>query len=209
MTFRTISLLAVLLVLPLATACQNSILFTTSNLTGLELNTVEGGQQTAKLGYQRFEGVVMPMRTRELADGTVIYEEAYSVLAATSMQSKGFLTSTLSNVRITQVFATGRAAVQENAGKVLQKAVAALSGKLLTEEQIVSFEDFAELTDKHEDDPAKMEVIYATVNDELELQGTSKVSTPGKAQAAVRAALDSGKSDSVKAILTKLQQAGL
>jgi hypothetical protein len=145
------------------------------------------------------------MRTRELADGTVIYEEAYSVLAATSMQSKGFLTSTLSNVRITQVFATGRAAVQPNVGKVLTKAVTALRGDLLTEVQVISFEDFAVLTDKHEDDPAKMKVIYAAVNDELKLTGPAKVSTVGRAHAAVRAALDSGKSASVNAILAKLK----
>lgn len=123
-------------VVPLAASlgCGNTLLFTTSHLIGIEVNAMEGGQQTAKVAIQRFEGVSMPA----CRDGgwnlwfgkpcQDVIPKAYSTLAMSEVQTGNLILGSLTPSRITQVFATGEAAQQRSAGKAVAKTFRALKG---------------------------------------------------------------------------------
>ena len=94
---------------------SNSVAFVTTTTTGVEINAVEGGQQSAKVGFERFEGVVMPMVTKNNEKETVYLTDAYPIYAEYEFHSGG-LTTTGENAGliIRQVFAIGRAAAEED-----------------------------------------------------------------------------------------------
>lgn len=104
----------------LAAGCADTIVFVTSTTTGIEVSAVEGGKQTAKVGYERAEGVIMPMRT-----DNGVRKEAYSVVAAYDMRVTGLALANLGSVRIAQVFATGKAAEKPLSVKQVEKTFAA------------------------------------------------------------------------------------
>jgi len=110
----------------LAGGCSNSILFTTSSMVGIELNALEGNSQSIKLGYQRVEGVLMPVN-KDGSDNGDIRDNAYSVLSVMDMDTGTLLLGNLQTTTIRQVFATGNAAA--NAYGTVAKSFAALQGE--------------------------------------------------------------------------------
>ena len=82
--------IAALLLLGIAfCGCQRNLYFGTGTQFGLELNALEGGCQTVKLGFQRVEGVVMPLRrtAEDDANAPGQIKEAYPVLSIYDMDT--------------------------------------------------------------------------------------------------------------------------
>ncbi len=185
-----------------APGCRHAVIFTTSNLTGVELNAVEGGMQTVRVGYDRTEGVLMPMR-RDPVSGE--YAEAYSVLAGSSIQSSGFLLASLGNVRVTQVFATGAAAQVPGAEETMKASVDALAGTLVAAEPLTQAESLLRAVRGTPGDDAQraraLEVVAAW-------QG-APVRSFADAQAAIQAAAQRGDSAALARLRSELIQAGI
>lgn len=94
--------------LAMLSAC-NTVVFTTASTVGIEVNALESASQTVKVGYHRFEGVVMP---HDPEDGAT--NKTYSVRSIFEMRVGPFLVPAFGDqkrgVAIEQVFATGSAA---------------------------------------------------------------------------------------------------
>ena len=122
-------LLAVLALLAGCTA-PRAVVFVTGTQLGIEVNTVEGGQQSAHVGYRRAEGVAMPLVAKydEVVDKRgkpttnhvqVVMTNAYPVISLFQLDTGSLLvpattqtaTGSSGPLRLHQVFATGRAAV--------------------------------------------------------------------------------------------------
>jgi hypothetical protein len=103
------------------TGCaRDAIVFGTSTRFGIELNTTEAGQQGARVGYKRAEGVTMPTRYREVTttpDGGKkkgdwkLRDKAFPVFAAFRFDTGSLLLAGLGTTEVEQRFATGQAAV--------------------------------------------------------------------------------------------------
>ena len=126
---RTIGGVALLVTLG---GCVNAVVFSTSNHIGIDLNALEGGQQSAKVGIQREEAVAMPV-CANAADWkhpsrpcTGIRKQAYSTMAASEVQTGTLLLAGLTSVQIAQVFATGTAAQKGTAPRAVAETFAAL-----------------------------------------------------------------------------------
>lgn len=85
---------------------SDSVVFSTATMYGIELNAVEQGGQTIKVGFHRVEGVVMPM----VDDDGNLLDEAYPVAAAYKSNTGALLLAALTNNYVRQSFATGAAA---------------------------------------------------------------------------------------------------
>lgn len=118
---RKLSLLLVLLLC--FTACTKSLIFATGTMVGIDVKTVEGGQQTANVGYERIEGAVMPVRK---SDGE-LRQEAYSTLSIFDMDTGSLFTGAFTTTQIRQVFATGKAAQDASAVKAVVSAYQSIS----------------------------------------------------------------------------------
>lgn len=144
-------------------AC-NTVVFTTASTVGLEVNALESASQSVKVGYHRFEGVVMPHNPE---DGAA--DKTYSVRSMFEMRIGRFLFPAPGperrGVTIEQVFATGKAATslmpidsanpsleevntaQDDAVDDIEEDVRALSAEERTTlESRVDVEDFERLT---------------------------------------------------------------
>lgn len=108
------ALIVIALSLP---SCQNAIVFTTSTQTGIELNAGEGGRETVKVGYDRFEGVIMPLRKK---NGQII-DEAYPIYSRYEFKTGPLLLSAVTTTHVSHVFATGEAALQTNAHRTVDR----------------------------------------------------------------------------------------
>lgn len=125
------------LLLLFLSGCGNALVFSTSTLFGIELNALEGGQQTAKVAIQRMEGVSMPACkyestadwfTTRSCNPAKMRREAYSTLAIMDSETGVLLLPGLTNSYVKQVFATGRAASDTLAPEAAASTMRALSG---------------------------------------------------------------------------------
>lgn len=122
--------LAVVAMLPMwGVGCTNAILFSSSTLSGVEFNAAEGGEQAARIGYRRIEGVIMPVaKENKGTKNPELMDEAFSVLSISKFESGSLFTKAFTTGRVTQVFATGRAAVNPGAPRAVAKTFGALEG---------------------------------------------------------------------------------
>ncbi len=90
--------------------CSQAIVFGTSSSLGIDIG-VEGGQENAKIAYDRTEAVSMPVRRK---DGTLV-DEAFPVLAISAMDTGKLTLTGLTAAKVKQVFAAGNAATDDNA----------------------------------------------------------------------------------------------
>jgi len=127
---KRLLILSIVLAVVVTTGCQNTLYFATGTQFGIEINAAEGGRQTAKIGYHRMEGVVMPLRrTDEQAEeGGKLKPAAYPVLSIFDLESGTLLLAGLGTTKVRQVFATGRAAVQEKSVESVNNTMRALAG---------------------------------------------------------------------------------
>jgi hypothetical protein len=109
----------------------NAVVFKTATRFAIEIQTTEE-QPGVKVGYQRFEGVTMPLRTprtdangRTIEGGGELLPEAYPVLAGFMQSSSGFWPSPTRPIGTTikQVFATGDAAALDDAPAAVLSAL--------------------------------------------------------------------------------------
>jgi hypothetical protein len=108
----------------LITGCNSpNLVFTTYTKTGLDISATEGVPTQALFGYKRFEGAIIPVdpENTEL-DENGVPKDALSVFAAMDIENNW-----IKGLKIRQVFATGKAAVQaaEDPGNGFAKALAA------------------------------------------------------------------------------------
>jgi hypothetical protein len=153
----------------LLSACQSgqkSILFTTKTSLGIELSTIEANKQGVALGYERFAGVVMPVvKEGEAEEPSQLLDEAYSVLALHDMDTGSFAFTGLGKLKITQVFATGEAAVSAEAPEAVANTFRALRDDIPSEEVIVTGSAIrASVAAVADDDTAALERIYGVLN---------------------------------------------
>ena len=100
-----------------AIGCANTVVVSTSTMIGVEINAADAGEQTAKVGYQRAEGVVMPIRKSKAnvrCGESSIIPNAYPVISVFELKTGSLLLAGLGPLRLNSVFATGRAAVADN-----------------------------------------------------------------------------------------------
>jgi hypothetical protein len=194
------ALTAAVLACGLLSACKNSVLFTTSTMLGVELNALEGGEQSVKVGYQRAEGVMMPVRKK---DGKIM-EEAYPVISLYDMDTGSLLLRALTTTRVKQVFATGRAAVKPTAAGAALKAFQALEGELLPKDLIDPAARLIKIINET-NDSGKLNAMLAIVNDELKDYGDTPT-TKGKAKLLINdAVLEPGGKKAIDAALTRIE----
>lgn len=113
---KSLHLITLIGALPCLVSCQtNGLYFATGTQVGVELGVVSPNEQAVTVGYKRAEGVTMPTRR---IDGTLI-PKAYPVLSIFDLKSGGFNLTKLGSLKVKQVFATGKAANQTNAGKAV------------------------------------------------------------------------------------------
>ncbi len=110
---------AVILLVTACGGCADAVIFSTSNLVGIEVDPVENGQQNATVALQTADGVAMPACKDTGAGGWPkpcgeLLPKAYSVLAVSYVSTGSLLLAGLSNVSIKQVFATGKAATTDD-----------------------------------------------------------------------------------------------
>ena len=143
------SLAAVLL---LSGCARDAVLFATSSTLGIELNAADNAQQTVKVGYQRIEGVIMPVGEETAPTGASaqahpyrsffancpvtrwfvrapgdrrLLPEAYSVLSRSEIDTGSLLLGGLDRgTEVRAIFATGAAARQEGAWETARAAFA-------------------------------------------------------------------------------------
>jgi hypothetical protein len=116
----------------IGSACMtNAVVFKTATRFAVEIQTTEE-QPGVKVGYQRFEGVTMPLRTptrdeagNPIEGGGELLPEAYPVLAGFMQSSSGFWPSPERplGTTIKQVFATGEAAGLDGAPAAVLSAL--------------------------------------------------------------------------------------
>lgn len=127
-----------LLLLFLATGCaNNAVLFTTMTRTGVEISAVDGGKQSAHVGFERFEGVVMPTVYTNTSGETVTLKQAYPVYAEYEYATGGLTPASATNdsaLILRQVFATGRAATNQSVQRKAQQDFKALQGNYIADD---------------------------------------------------------------------------
>ena len=100
------------LVILLSGCVKDGVFFVSSTQLGIEVNTVEDGQQTARIGYSRSEATIMPVR-----DGCYgeLLPEAYPLLSVFEMDSGPLLVSAFTTTAVRQIFVTGKASLEADA----------------------------------------------------------------------------------------------
>lgn len=100
------------LVILLSGCVKDGVFFVSSTQLGIEVNTVEDGQQTARIGYSRSEATIMPVR-----DGCYgeLLPEAYPLLSVFEMDSGPLLVSAFTTTTVRQIFVTGKASLEADA----------------------------------------------------------------------------------------------
>lgn len=110
------------LVLPLAAilidgCASNAVVLSTATRTGVEINATEAGQQGAHIGFDRFEGVIMPIVSTNEAGQTIYLKQAYPIYSKYYFHSGGLVPTLFggddAGLVIKQSFATGIAATQQ------------------------------------------------------------------------------------------------
>jgi hypothetical protein len=128
---------AMLLLLVFVTGCaNNAVVFTTMTRTGVEINAAEGGQQSAHVGFDRFEGVLMPLVFTNSQGQAETLKQAYPVYAEYEFASGGLTPASATNggaLILRQVFATGKAATKGNTQKNVEKDFKALQGSYVAD----------------------------------------------------------------------------
>lgn len=127
---------AVLAAALLFTGCKgpSAVVFVTTTGINVEASTADGTETTARVGYNRFEGVIMPGRN---PDGSP-RKKAYPVLSKMDFSSGSLflpafsMTSTgaTAPMRLNQVFATGKAATGPGSAESVKNDFNILSGRL-------------------------------------------------------------------------------
>jgi hypothetical protein len=135
-------------------------------MMGIELNALEGGEQSIKVGYQRAEGVIMPVRKK----GDQLMDEAYPVISIYDMDTGPLLLRTLSTTRVKQVFATGRAAVKPNSADAALRAFESLEGELLPDDVLKPAVKLKKII-LETDDVNKLNAMLVIVGEELAAYG--------------------------------------
>jgi hypothetical protein len=105
-------------IVPSTIGCKSrAVIFSTATQAGIEVSALEGGKQTAHVGYRRAEVVAMPHR-RPSNDETL--PKPYSVASLYSLDTGSLLLPSRPSgsggwgeLKIRQVFATGLASVGE------------------------------------------------------------------------------------------------
>ena len=127
---------AVLAAALLTTGCKgpSAVVFVTTTGINVEASTADGTETTAHVGYTRFEGVIMPGRN---PDGSP-RKQAYPVISMMDFSSGSLFlpafsmtnTGAAAPMRLTQVFATGRAATGPKSAESVKNDFNILSGQL-------------------------------------------------------------------------------
>lgn len=97
---------AACLSLSLAACAPRNLIFTTYTTVGLDVSATDAKPTKAVLGYKRFEGAIVPVDPDAPANSDGTERDAMSVYAAVNMSN-----TWLNGLDLTQVFATGPAAV--------------------------------------------------------------------------------------------------
>jgi hypothetical protein len=190
-----------LLLLPMVTAwgCANTVLFSTWTTTGIEINGAEG-TQSAKLGYERFEGVVMPDRTRHVVDdGDGV--DAYPVASRYRLKSGSVSLASLGSVKIYHVFASGEAAVQEGVQRSLENDFNKLVVGLGEEVDVDHAQEIRRMIDAA-GDPEKASML-AAVSDVL---GDGSTLSPGRARILIGEAVDAKRSSDLEKLHARIKK---
>ena len=131
---------AALASLALAGCANNAVVFSTATRTGVEINAAEGGQQGAHVGFERFEGVMMPAVYTNKTGDEVPLKQAYPVYAEYEFQSGGLTAAGTTNsdggLIIRQAFATGKAATNSGVQQKIRDDFKALGGSLIDTETL-------------------------------------------------------------------------
>jgi hypothetical protein len=102
----------------MAGCASNAVVLSTATRNGVEINTTEAGQQGAHVGFERFEGVIMPIVGTNQNGKTIYLNEAYPIYSKYYFHSGGLLAKLASKddrgLILKQAFATGRAATNES-----------------------------------------------------------------------------------------------
>ena len=98
----------------LAGCASNTVVMTTATRVGLDINASEPGLQGAHFGYDRFEGVIMPIGTTDKQGQTIYLGDAYPIYSKHYVHVGSFLLDFIGNedagVKVVQTLATGKAA---------------------------------------------------------------------------------------------------
>lgn len=98
----------------LSGCASNTVVMTTATRIGLDINASEPGLQGAHFGYDRFEGVIMPIVSTDKAGQTTYLGDAYPIYSRHHVHVGSFLLDLIGNedagVRVVQSLATGEAA---------------------------------------------------------------------------------------------------
>lgn len=121
--------------------CTNAMVFTSSYLAGIEITPAgNNGQQSVKVGLQKFEAVTMPA-CKTPGSGSSFFEpcqelmpEAYSLISMSDMSTGTLLLGGLTSVQIKQVFATGKAALAPKAADSVRNGFVALETRYAPDE---------------------------------------------------------------------------
>ena len=117
-------LLGMVGVVVMTCGCRSTVTFAASTMIGVEINGVETGEQSAKVGYQRVEGVTMPLRFDEeagsLDNSGEVMPDAYPVISAFKMKTGSLFSSSMGDMEIHQVFASGEAAADQKTVKLIR-----------------------------------------------------------------------------------------
>ena len=120
----------------LAAGCKgpDAVIIVTTTGVNVEASALEGAQSTAHVGFNRFEGVIMPGRN---GDGSA-RNQAYPVISKMDFSTGPLLVNSLLNpttgkaapgLRINQVLATGKAATKTNSAQSLNSDFEKMMGK--------------------------------------------------------------------------------
>jgi hypothetical protein len=117
----------------LLAGCARTLLFTTTSVLGVDMNVGEGGQETVKVGINRFDGVSMPACIDDQPWYSTkaclrVMPKAYATLSVYDVNVGWQRVPGLASTDVTQVFATGHAALDENAMESVAGSVAAIKG---------------------------------------------------------------------------------
>lgn len=118
---------------------SNTILHGSRTMLGVELSTLEGGEQTAKVGYSREEALIMPVRNKQKQ-----LRDAYSTLSYSELDTGVLALTGLTSAKFTEFFASGLAAdnladaMDGSGGAAKVAGAAAATGSLETAMDAVS-----------------------------------------------------------------------
>lgn len=122
----------------LAGGCANrAVIFATTTRTAVEISAAEGGQQGVHVGFDRFEGVMMPLVHTNHGGQTVTLAQAYPVYAEYEYATGGLTPASATNgsaLVLRQVFATGRAATNVAVQRQVSADFQALQGSYVADD---------------------------------------------------------------------------